>query len=171
MEMMLLALVLAAVGPGPCDLIGRDAVARIESAPVVSTKESAGRSADVDRRSCFYQTDPFSKSVNLEWSRDAIPGGARRRWGEIFHAPAKEAEEGRGKERLPSPKPVAKVGEEAFWIPSRFGGAFFVLSGDSFVRVSLGGPGSEEERRDHARALAEKAIDSLRSRARLEDPH
>lgn len=41
------------------------------------------------------------------------------------------------------------------------GGAIYVLKNDVFIRISVGGPESEESKINHSKALAEKALARL----------
>jgi hypothetical protein len=41
------------------------------------------------------------------------------------------------------------------------GGALYVLKNDVFIRISVGGPESEDAKINHCRALAEKALSHL----------
>jgi hypothetical protein len=68
--------------------------------------------------------------------------------------------QGRGEEEEESapPKKVPGIGDEAFWMGSRVGGALYVLKGNSYVRVSVGGAGDEASKIRKTKALAQKAI-------------
>jgi hypothetical protein len=166
-------LLAAAAAPSPasapCALVDRDFVAATQNTRIVATKESRAKGAAVDRRACYYQADPLSLSVSLEWTADAVPGGARHRWREIFHEDGgesrKEREEEGERPRTP-PAPVAGVGEEADWVGNPASGAIYALAGGSFVRVSVGGPGTEAEKRGRAREIAARAVAEIRRGAK-----
>ncbi|HEX8097996.1 MAG TPA: hypothetical protein VF507_08170 [Pyrinomonadaceae bacterium] len=75
---------------------------------------------------------------------------------------AREAERGRergeeNEEKVP-PKKVAGLGDEAFWTASRVGGALYVLKGNAFIRISVGGPGTDADKLNRSKALAQKAL-------------
>ncbi len=53
------------------------------------------------------------------------------------------------------------IGEKAVWTGNRMAGALYVLSGATVVRVSVGGGGSEEQKIEHARRLAERVVRRL----------
>ena len=59
------------------------------------------------------------------------------------------------------PQPVSGLGDEAFWVADRVTGALYVLHGDIFLRLSVGGVTDEEARLQRARALAESALRRL----------
>jgi hypothetical protein len=173
--LLLAAALLAASSPasGPCALVASEAVAATQGARVVSQKESRSKGALVERRGCFYEMDPFPRSVSLEWIGDSTAGGARRRWNAIFHDAAEHGESREHEEETERPKTppaaVAGVGDEAFWLANPASGALYVLAGDSFLRVSVGGPGSSDEKRDRARAIASRAVESIRAAKRTKE--
>ena len=65
------------------------------------------------------------------------------------------------KEESVSPKKIDGIGEEAFWTSNRFGGILYVLKGDAFISISLGGTDDEETKIKKSKALAEKALNRL----------
>ena len=64
-------------------------------------------------------------------------------------------------EKSRPPKKVDGVGEDAFWIGDRFGGALYVLKGDAFIRISVGGPDNEQTKLEKSKTLAQKALGRL----------
>jgi hypothetical protein len=50
------------------------------------------------------------------------------------------------------------VGEEAYWTGNPITGALYVLKGNSFLRISVGGSADEEARFQKAKTLAQKAL-------------
>ncbi|MDQ2854882.1 MAG: hypothetical protein M3R68_01020, partial [Acidobacteriota bacterium] len=41
------------------------------------------------------------------------------------------------------PQKIAGVGDEAFWTGNRVGGALYALKGNTYIRISVGGPGDQ----------------------------
>jgi hypothetical protein len=172
MEVTLIVLSLLATGavaPGPCTFLTPADILAVQKATVVSRKESAADGKNVEIRRCYFETDPNSKSVSLEWTRDRVPEGARRQWERLFHperdvhrddAEKDEREEKgeREERRAATPGPVSGVGEEAYWVPSRASGAIYAFASHAFVRVSVGGEGTDAEKKERATALARSAI-------------
>jgi hypothetical protein len=169
MEITLIVLPLLATGavaPGPCSLLAPADILAVQKAAVVSQKESAADGKTVEIRRCYYETDPNSRSVSLEWTRDRVPEGARRQWDRLFHPErdehrdeAEKEEKGEREERrAASTGPVSGVGEEAYWVPSRASGAVYAFASHAFVRVSVGGEGTDAEKKARATALARSAI-------------
>ena len=65
------------------------------------------------------------------------------------------------KEESVRPKKIDGIGEQAFWISNRFGGVLYVLKGEVFISVGLGGTDDEETKLKKSKALAQKALQRL----------
>jgi hypothetical protein len=76
-------------------------------------------------------------------------GGADKKRGE------EEEEEGA------PPQKVSGVGEEAYWVGNRIGGALYVLKGDAYLRISIGGPPDPAAKIRKSRSLARRALTRL----------
>jgi hypothetical protein len=50
------------------------------------------------------------------------------------------------------------MGDEAYWAPNRFGGVLYLLRGDAFISISVGGTDPEQTKIDKCKALAQKVI-------------
>jgi len=72
-----------------------------------------------------------------------------------------KSKKGEEEEKKNPLKKVEGVGEKAFWSGNRFGGALYVLKGDVFIRISVGGPDNEETKIEKSKGLAEKALGRL----------
>jgi hypothetical protein len=73
----------------------------------------------------------------------------------------RESEREEENEKKSPPKKIDGVGEEAFWIGSRVGGALYVLKDQLILRISVGGGQDIETKIARSKALAEKAINRL----------
>ena len=85
----------------------------------------------------MFRTAPAKKS-----------GGEREGQGE------KEEE---GEEDSP-PRKIAGVGDEAYWVGPAIVGALWVRKGDSYFRLSVGGPDREEVKIEKLTKLARKVV-------------
>jgi len=65
---------------------------------------------------------------------------------------------GEEEESAAAPEKVKGLGDEAFWIPSRVGGALYVLKKDVFFRISVGGAGDEKTKLKKSKTLAQQAL-------------
>ena len=71
---------------------------------------------------------------------------------------AKEEGEGDGEEGAARPQKIAGLGEDAYWIANRVGGALYVLKKDLFFRISVGGPGDANAKLKKSKALAQRVL-------------
>jgi hypothetical protein len=167
-----------------CLLISSKDIEEIEGSPLKETKPSGRSDAGLRFSQCFYTTAEFNRSVSLAVTQTDPDSPAKRSvkeyWEQTFgkyKEEKKEPEQPGDKEKKESleerrrergeeaesvpPKKITGVGDDAFWIGSRVGGALYVLKNDAFIRVSVGGPDPEQGKIDKCKALAQKALDRL----------
>jgi hypothetical protein len=160
-----------------CSLITKEEVQKIQGSPVTDAKSSETSDGSFQFGQCFYSTEVFNQSVSLAVTQRALASENARDpktfWKETFgrydgRAKEKDGDEEKKKsltneqeERGTPPKKIKGVGDEAFWSGKRVGGALYVLKGNVFIRISVGGPETEESRIDKSKALAEKALSRL----------
>lgn len=161
-----------------CSLITNDEVQKVQESKVADAKASETSDGHFRIGQCFYTTEPFNKSVSLAITqRDTASDKAvdpKTFWQETFgkysgQSPEREGDEEKKKslttneqeEGRRPPKKIDGVGEDAFWSAGRIGGALYVLKGNVFIRISVGGPETEETRIEKTKALAIKALSRL----------
>lgn len=168
-----------------CALLTHEEVAGVQEDEVVEATPSRQVSAELEATRCYYRTADFARSVSLEVTRrDPSLGdgpGARERWRSLFAGAGDEEEpkgepEGRSRRHHPSGEiaapagasderseavAVAGLGDEAYWVGTAVYGALYVLRGDAYLRLSLGGPGDLESKLERARRLAAAALPRL----------
>jgi hypothetical protein len=114
---------------------------------------------------CFYRTPEYTSSVSvalgIPLEADAGRSGPRQYWQQQFHAKVSTAP---GRKKKEPPKRIAGLGEEAFWVGDPMTGALYVLKGEMFLRVSVGGPPDQAQKINRARALASHALKRLGTR-------
>ena len=144
-----------------CSLLTGKEVESVQKEKVASAKASEPPRDRFAVSQCFYTLPTFSKSVSVEVTR-RLPGAGdspRQQWKQMFaramdRANEKEEEEEReaGKateaarekaREARKPRPVAGLGDQAYWVGSSLGGGLYVLKDDAFVRLSVGGPDPE----------------------------
>jgi hypothetical protein len=161
-----------------CALITGEEVQAIQGSPVKDTKGSEQSDGSFRVAQCFYSAETFNKSVSLAVTQ-ADPASPKARnprdfWKETFgrfdgsikledadeqkKKNLREMEEERGQR---PPKKLEGVGDGAFWTANRVNGALYVLKGDVLIRISVGGPDSEDVMIDRCKALAKKALSRL----------
>src|SRR6266702_3973492 len=153
-----------------CRLLTKKA---IEGSPIKESKSSAHSDAGFLVSQCFYTAAEFARSVSLSVTQrdpSSLDGrDPKTFWGETvghYGKDKKESETGNSgerarprseegeKESVP-PKEIEGIGKEAFWASNRFGGILYVLKGDAFISISLGGSDNEERNLQKSKALAE----------------
>jgi len=166
-----------------CTLITIDEVGAIQGATITDAKNSAGVSGGMLMSQCYYSSKEPNMSVSLAVTqpdpRSPTAPSAREQWEQTFgrfdkeqaevkeeegKSEVKEGPKGAGREaeeKVRPPKEIEGVGEKAFWSGNRFGGALYVLRGDVFIRISVGGPDNEETKIEKSKRLAEKALGRL----------
>ena len=158
-----------------CGLLTKDEIEAIQGSPIKETKSSARSDTAFRVSQCFYTATQFSRSVSLAvMQRD--PGrptttSPKDFWKERFGRYSgdekerdkvkEETERKEEKEESVQPKKIDGIGDEAFWASNRFGGVLYILKGDAFISISLGGTDDEETKLNKSKALAQKALQRL----------
>jgi hypothetical protein len=130
---------------------------------------------------CLYQTLTFSKSISLQLTQKASTNlsakSPREFWKEKFgqikeqnkegnRERAREKEHGKARgteeeEENRPPQHITGIGEEAYWTGNRQMGALYVLKGDGFLRISVGGPEEVTVKIKKSKLLAGYALKRL----------
>jgi hypothetical protein len=117
---------------------------------------------------CFYTTTESNKSVNLalveQRADQQNKSGPKDFWKKKFDPYQNEepkTKSGEEKERGPAPKKIEGLGDDAYWLGNRFGGILYVLKGDAFFSIGVGGTDDGETKLKKSKALAEKALQRL----------
>jgi hypothetical protein len=161
-----------------CGLIKKEEIEATQGSPITDTKGSGRSNGELRTSQCFYTATEFSKSINLAVTQSDPDSAAKRSpkdfWKETFGRYSNEEKEREGdkekkeslreqgeKERSVPPKKVDGIGDDAYWVGNRVGGALYVLKKDTFIRISVGGTDNEETKINKLKALAQKALDRL----------
>jgi hypothetical protein len=157
-----------------CSLVSKEEVGSVQEGLVKETNSSE-RSDGVFRFcQCFYTATEFSKSVNLVLVEKDLNQRSKRSpkdfWNEKFgpyntnererdgKAQSKAGDE---KEKGTPPKKVSGLGDDAYWVSNRFGGVLYILKGDVFLSIGLGGTDDEDTKLNKSKVLAQKALQRL----------
>lgn len=150
----------AAADKGACGLLTAADVEAVQGDRLTDTKADEQTVGALAISRCLYQTANFNMSVSLEVVRKDPghrgAGGPRQLWEERFGLPP-------SKPKRRAAQRVKGIGDEAFWTASRVSGALYVLKGDSYIRISVGGPGDEAAKIRKTKALAKKVLGRLRA--------
>src|SRR5713226_7805233 len=144
----------------PCKLLTSPEIQAVQGEPLKETTPSVQSAADFVTMQCYYELPTPSNSISLTLTlRDPEKKGGQSVkdfWEKTFaksEEKSKERKKDRSEEKNKSAgeeeeeaaaEPVRGIGDEAFWSASRVGGALYVLKGDRFIRISVGGKGDVE---------------------------
>jgi hypothetical protein len=172
---------------GACRLLTSEDVEAVQGEAVKEVKGSEQASGPLLVGQCFYTTPTFNKSVSLTLTQKnpagSEAGGPKEFWRKQFGGEREREERERGgkkregKERergaeggagsgeeeeegMPAQR-VKGIGDEAYWVGNQKVGVLYVLKGDQFLRVSIGGPEEQRVKTEKMKALAKRALARL----------
>jgi hypothetical protein len=144
-----------------CTLLAKEDAQAVQGEPFQSTKPTGQVGNGLIISQCYFELPTAVNSIVLTVTRKADGGrDPSDSWREIFHtekSARKEKEEGEAKE----PLKVDGVGDEAFWTGTRVGGALYVLKGNCYIRISVGGAGDQAQKMEKSKTLAESVLKRL----------
>ena len=164
---------------GACGLLTSEDIEAVQGEGVKDVKGSEQTGGPLAITQCFYVTPSYNKSVILTLTqRNAASAEAedpKEVWKKQFGGEAERAkkkEHGRDKDRGESPgeeeedgerpaQRVEGVGDEAYWVGNRKVSVLYVLKGDRFMRISIGGPEEQQVKIEKMKALAKRALKRL----------
>jgi hypothetical protein len=144
-----------------CASLTKDEIQAVQGEPFKDTKRSQKTGSGLSVSQCYFELPQVVNSIVVTVTQRAEGLDARdpaKDWQQIFHRtePA-EKEEGEEKE----PQKVDGIGDEAFWTGNRVGGALYVLKGNSYIRISVGGAGEQADKIKKSKALAQSILGRL----------
>jgi hypothetical protein len=154
--------------PNACQLLTERDIARVQGETLKSVKLTESNESGLRVSQCFYVLPSFTNSISVDVMRGKTAvfwrnhfanarddDNDRDRTAAIKTAPpSREAEE----ERENSARKVRGIGDAAVWSGNRAAGALYVLKGDTILRISVGGGGSQEQKIERSRKLAARAL-------------
>jgi len=154
-----------------CTLLTSDDVKAVQGEALKTTKPSQQAGHDFVIDICYYEllTPSNSVSVSLAQPNPDKKDSVREFWENTFgdseHGRKEKDRAGEGgieeEEEGAPPRKIAGLGQEAFWFSSPVGGVLYVLKGDHYIRISVGGKGTSEAKLNKSKALARKALARL----------
>jgi hypothetical protein len=144
-----------------CALLTKEEIQAVQGEPFKETKPSQKSGSGLIVSQCYFELPTPVNSVVLTVTLKAQGGrDPSESWQETFHrekAPERKKEEGEERE----PLKVEGIGDEAFWTGNRVGGALFVLKGNAYIRISVGGAGDQAAKMEKSKTLAASALKRL----------
>lgn len=152
-------------GLDSCKLLTREEIQAVQGEPFVETKASGNSGAGLSISQCYFQLPQAVNSIVLTVTKKGDGPDARdpeKNWEQIFHREEKGEEKGKEREEGEhEPEKVEGIGDEAFWTGTRVGGALYVLKGNAYIRISVGGAGDQADKIRKSKALAQNILGRL----------
>ena len=159
----------------PCSLLTSAEIVAVQGEPVQQAKPSDQPGTGLLMLQCLFRTTTPTKSVSLAVAAPSAMS-PRAFWRKQFHPgqdAAKEKDSARAEKKSVAdrkeqkeqeeaestrPRAIAGLGEEAYWVGGPIAGALYVLKGNTFLRISVGGIREESTRIEKSKALARVAL-------------
>ena len=154
-----------------CSVLKSEEIQAVQGEAVKETKGSDSASEGLAVSHCVYLLPTYVKSLSLDVVR-RDPAGSRvdsveQFWAARFHR-GEEGEgerdrepEGEKEEEGAKPRPVADLGEEAFWVGGRAKGVLYVRQRGAVVTLSLGGADDEATKISKSKTLLLQALNRI----------
>jgi len=148
-----------------CALLTSKEIESVQAEPLKETKPSGQFVAGLAVSQCYFALPTSSNSISLTVTQRGDGADARdpqQFWKETFHS-EKDRDKARNdeQEKAAHPQKIDGLGDEAFWIGNRVGGALYALKGNSYVRISVGGAGDQAAKIDKSKKLAQMVLKRL----------
>lgn len=145
----------AAERPTACELLTRSEVKAVQGQAFAEAKLTHSQFDGMTASQCFYRLPSFVDSISIEVIRpESGAMTANDLWQKITgKRVAKMTAKGRDHGQT-----IESLGDTAIWAGNKTAGALYVLKGDTILRISVGGAGTEEEKIAKTRTLAELAL-------------
>jgi hypothetical protein len=146
--------------PPACAMLTSEDIQAVQGEALKSAKPSERSSAGLNVSQCYFELPTTANSIVLTVTRKASEGrDPTESWRLIFHEEhhPQRKEEGEEKE----PVKIDGLGDEAFWTGTKIGGALYVLKGNCYLRISVGGAGDQAAKIEKSKALAQKVLARL----------
>jgi len=158
-----------------CSLLTSADLKEVQGEAVKEAQRSDRQDGGFIVSQCYYSLPTSSNSVVLNVTTPSEGGGAgnpRTFWKDTFgrkeekgkdrdrEAKEKEKKGEESEESVPQQK-IAGLGEDAYWLASRVGGALYVLKKDLFFRISVGGAGDEKSKLKKSKTLAQRVLNRI----------
>ena len=160
-----------------CQLLTSAEIEAVQGEPVKEAKPNVQPSGGMRISECLFHTSNFAKSVSVALVTRSVGKASaltpRKFWQRQFRGldtqkdktrgASNEIEkpESRSEEETGEARRIKGLGEDAYWVGSPIAGALYVLRGDKFVRISVGGVGEESIRIEKSKVLARAALRRL----------
>ena len=149
----------AAATPSACDVLSAAEIAAVQGQRYTDAKLTESHVGELAVSQCFYELPAFAKSVSVEIFR----GDVDELWHQVEGDEEEHEGEGgeKGEELEAARREIEGVGEDALWSGTKITGALYVRGENAVLRISVGGPWSEDEKIAKSKKLALKILPRL----------
>jgi hypothetical protein len=170
----------AVIGAGSvdaCQLLTSTEIEAVQGEPVKEVKPNVQPNGGMRISECLFHTSNFAKSVSVALATRSVGQTSaltpRKFWQRQFRGLDTQKDKTRGasneivkpeskvEEETGEARRIKGLGEDAYWVGSPIASALYVLQGDKFVRISVGGVGEESVRIEKSKVLARAALKRL----------
>jgi len=156
-----------------CALLTSKEIEGVQGEAFKETKLSGQATSGFLMSQCFFTLPTFTNSVSLLLAQRGEGSDAKdpkeffrerfdeKRAGESERDRERDKKKGEEEEEGTPPQKISGIGDEAYWTGSRVGGALYVLKGNTYVRISIGGPAEQAAKIKKTKALAAKVLARL----------
>jgi hypothetical protein len=147
-----------------CTLLTKEETQAVQGEAFKETKASQKLAGGLTQSQCYFELPTTVNSIVLTVTQRGEGADARdpkQNWQELFHRDKALEKKEEEKEGGQGPEEIEGLGDEAFWTGSRVGGALYVLKGNSFIRISIGGAGDRAEKIEKSKNLAQSVLKRL----------
>ena len=152
-----------------CALLTGEEIQAVQGSRITESKKTERAEGGFRISQCYFGAEQTSKSVSLAITQPDPDNPVKRTpkdyWKETFtgHSISKERERESEERESESAAPlkIEGVGDDAYWLGNRVGGALYAIKKKTFIRLSLGGPDDQTTKIDKSKTLARKALDRL----------
>ncbi len=157
----------------PCKLLTSGDIQTVQGDAVQETKPGTQPAGGLVMSQCLFRTANPSKSVSVAiasagstsprvfWQKQFRTGHPESGEKEKEKAAAGRKDAKEEEDEGTQPRTIQGVGEQAYWVGSPLVGALYVLKGNTFLRISVGGVREESARIQKSVALARLALKRL----------
>ncbi len=152
-----------------CKLLTNAEIEAVQGEHVEQTRPNTRASGGLLISDCLFRTTTPSKSVSVELvMRDPNSSSAltpqeywRKQFGSVGPETETQTSETREGHETPNARRITGIGQQAYWVGNPIAGALYVLQGERFMRVSVGGVRDEKVRIERSKAIAVAALKRL----------
>jgi len=147
-----------------CALLTHEEIASIQGEAPSQMTKSEETEGGLSVAQCLFTLPMPARILTLrivQGSGGADARDPRQVWLEAFAPEKLQRQHQGGRKKRPKPEKIAGVGDEAFWMSTTKTGALYVLHGNRYIRISVGGGEELEVRIKKSIALAQIVLKRL----------